>query len=41
MWMFKQTGMSQFAMPINDQYTMTNLPRLSSITGYNEISVAS
>ena len=40
-WMFKPTGVSQFAMPINNQYTMTNLPILSSITGYNEISVAS
>ena len=41
MWMFKPTGMSQFAMPISDQYTITVLPTLSSITGYNEISVAS
>ena len=40
-WIFKPIGISQFAMPINNQYTLTNLPTLTSITGYNTITVAS
>ena len=40
-WIFKPIGISQFAMPINNPYTMTDLPTLTSITGYNTITVAS
>lgn len=39
-WIFKPTGITQFAMPINNQYTMTDLPKLTDITGYNQFTVA-